>query len=546
MKIKKFLRQFLCSFFTIVLLGSFILFPLNAKAYENDVFVSPKAEGEITINLLVAEINPTLTSLDGKPFGNGSTTISASEYFHFSGEENLNNWIANFEEVSHNTVKFNVVDRIIIDEFPKYMSIESLDNESFQKLFKRDASGYGDWYSGVTNPDYAKYDTAGDLDYEYYTEKLDLANRRNAGEFDMLYLTGIDPLSPYETCTIGKNPFWVNGIGCYADCPNFLVVTPTFSRFDGSVENIGHLAEFMLGYNYSDVPYAEDYLDGSDYLSLNDWEKYSLCKFIATDNTEIYGYGMVHFSPNSDSDYDWSNPNKVKYYKDWKNGEEISDFSPYECYLNNPQFAYNNDPCISHHRWWFYNMPCEDGRDEDGYYKNWWRYIFTADYVTDVMSDKSYSASKAQIEPGERKPLLFKLRYLDAYIVETDVLESSAAVNVSDESILSLENGEIVGLKEGVANVEIKIDGKSLTYEITVAKNEEPEETISDEDTDTLEPIEEEPSDITPAPADTTTAYLSQSGIGSVAVIGIAGGAVALAIIIAIAILIVFIKMRKE
>ncbi|MCR4929675.1 MAG: hypothetical protein K5988_06750, partial [Lachnospiraceae bacterium] len=235
--------------------------------------------------------------------------------------------------------------------------------------------------------------------------------------------------------------------------------------------------------------------------------------------------------------------------KDWKNGEEISDFSPYECYLNNPQFAYNNDPCISHHRWWFYNMPFEDGRDEDGYYKNWWRYIFTADYVTDVMSDKSFSASKAQIEPGERKPLLFNLRYQDAYIVETDVLESSAAVSVSNESILSLENGEIVGLKEGVANVEIKIDGKSLTYEITVAKNEEPEETKSDEDT--IEPIDKEtidkkPADITPAPADTTPEDLSQSGIGSVAVIGIAGGAVALAILIAIAILIIFIKMRKE
>ena len=162
------------------------------------------------------------------------------------------------------------------------------------------------------------------------------------------------------------------------------------------------------------------------------------------------------------------------------------------------------------------------------------------------MSDKSFNASKAQIEPGERKPLLFKLRYLDANIVETDVLESSAAVNVSDESIISLENGEIVGLKEGVANVEIKIDGKSLTYEITVAKNEEPEETISDEDTDTLEPIEEEPADITPAPVNNTAVEINPPSLNSIAVIGIAGGAVALAIIITIAILIIFIKMRKE
>jgi hypothetical protein len=163
------------------------------------------------------------------------------------------------------------------------------------------------------------------------------------------------------------------------------------------------------------------------------------------------------------------------------------------------------------------------------------------------MSDKSFNALKAQIEPGERKPLLFKLRYLDAYIVETDALESSAAVSVSDESILSLENGEIVGLKEGVANVEIKIDGKSLTYEITVAKKEEePKEEVSDDNT--VEPIDEEPAEITPAPApaNETSEVLSQSGIGSVAVIAIAGGALALAIIIALAILIIIIKTRKE
>ena len=461
------MKKIFCAFLTVCFLAAVTLTPVKVLASEKGhLEPSPKSTGEIHVNLLVAAIDPTLTSLDDKPFWNGKNEIRASEYLGFSFDKSLSEWCAVFEEASHQTVKFNVVDKVIIDEFPKYKSIASLDNESYQALFEKDAFGYGNT-GGVFKQEYRQYDTCGDLDYDYYVEKLDLVNRKNANEFDMLYLIGIDPLSPFETCMVGNAPLWINGEGVIADCDNFVIATVTFSRFDGSIENIGHMAENMLGYTYGAVPYAPGILDGTNYSELNDWQKYCLCKFLATPETETYGYGVVHFSPNSTSDYDWENPDKVKYYKDWKNGTDVQEFSPDECYLDDPQFSYDRDPCISHHRWWFYNMPYEDGRDKKGYFNNWWRYIFTPYYVTDLLHDKTLGP-EVSLSIGERVPLKFTVQYYGGKEILTDPAESAAIVTVNGGDSFTYENGEIVGLKEGYGNIICSIDGKTVKYLVTV------------------------------------------------------------------------------
>lgn len=440
----------------------------DIKAQEPSDSQMTSSEGNIELNILVAAIDPNLSSIDGQTFSNGEMQIKASEYLGFSLEESVNMWCENFEEVSHESVDINVIDTVVLDEFPKYKSQASLDNQSFLDLFPKDDAGHGDWYAGITNPGYAKYDTWGDLDYDHYIETLNLVDRKNAGEFDMVFLIGIDPLSPYETCMVGRNAFWVNGEPIQADCDNFIIVTPTFSRKDGSIENIGHLAENMLGYTYGAIEYTPGAIDGSDIGALNDWQKYCLCEYLATPNTEVYGYGMVHFSPNSESDYDWSNPKLVKYYRDWQNSEDVADFSPSDCYLDNPDYAYNDDACISHHRWWFANMPYEDGRDEEGYYQNWWRYIFTPDYVTEIRFGDACSDGEISLAPGEEIPLDFDICYYSGKVVSTDVTEAGAPIFYEENEFFSYENGKIKANKDGTGNVVIKLDGKCLEYKVTV------------------------------------------------------------------------------
>lgn len=453
--------------------GDVVSIETNNSKTAPGLVVSPKADGTIKINLLVASIDPTLTSINGRNYHNGKNTIKASEYFNYSLAERVGFWCDSFEEVSHQTVEFNVVDTVEINEFPKYKadsSLPSLNNKSFQELFKMDENGYGMWYEGITSEAYRQYDTAGDLDYEYYIEKLDLVKKKNAGEFDVLLMIGIDPLSPNETCMVGRNPLWINGDTFCADCENFVIVTPTFSRPDGSIENVGHMSEAMLGYTYGNIDYVPGCIDGSNYNALNDWQKFCLCKYLATPGTSVYGYGMVHFSPNSDDDYDWENDTPVNYYKNWREGTGKSTFTAQSTYLaENSPYNYPNNPCISHHKWWFSNMPYEDGRDEDGYFNNWWRYIFTPDYVTGLSQVKENPQGKIDMKIGDETAVDFMVEYYSDTKIATDTAESDAAIILKKDSHLSVKEGKIVALTEGKETIEIRLDGISLFVSVSIS-----------------------------------------------------------------------------
>ncbi len=477
-------RKILSLLMTFIMLLLTFVPSYEAKAFntvDKNGNISLSATGEIKINLLVAAIDPTLTSIDNKNYWNGKKKIKASEYFGFSLDDSLNFWVDNFEEISHNTVDFNVVDTVVIDEFPKYSTgKESLDNKKFQQIFEKDSYGYGKWGEGVSKEEYKYWDTAGELDYDYYIDKLNLVKRKNNKEFDMVIMFGIDPLSPCETCMVGSSPSWVNGLCFERDCDNFVIVTPTFSRKDGSIENVGHLAEHMLGYTYGMIDYEPRHtIDGSNYMSLNDWQKYSLCELLGTNNSKVFGYGMVHYSPNSKADYDWENDtNKVKYYKDWKNGKDAQIFSP-KVYLDDPFYNKYYDSTVTHHRWWFYNMPYEDGRDKDGYYNNWWRYIFNPNYVTGIEADTSYPSGEIKLNVGDSTAVKFKVEDQAFKSFTSDTKVSSATVNIKDTSILSYSNGQIKANKAGKTTITVKLDGKSVKYTVNVTDQNAQKEQVT-------------------------------------------------------------------
>ena len=181
---------------------------------------------------------------------------------------------------------------------------------------------------------------------------------------------------------------------------------------------------------------------------------------------------MVHFSPNSTADYDWNNYTKVDYYKDWKNGTDKQKFTADEYMNTNSLFFYDGDPCISHHRWWFYNMPYEDGRDKDGYYNNWWRYIFTPYYVENLRPYSGYTNSVINIAVGDNIPVKFAVEDQGYNEYVSDTVQSSAPVEIKDKSILSFSNGKIKALKKGKTTITVKLDGKTLNYTVNVGASQ--------------------------------------------------------------------------
>ena len=92
-------RKILSLLMTFIMLLLTFVPSYEAKAFntvDKNGNISLSATGEIKINLLVAAIDPTLTSIDNKNYWNGKKKIKASEYFGFSLDDSLNFWIDNF------------------------------------------------------------------------------------------------------------------------------------------------------------------------------------------------------------------------------------------------------------------------------------------------------------------------------------------------------------------------------------------------------------------------------------------------------------------
>lgn len=472
----------------IIFLGLFLLGAKETYALETD--------DTETYNILVIEINPTVSHPSGGNFGNGQKTIKASEYLGFHLNESVDFLKNNLEEVSHGTVKFNIVNTISLNEFPTYNTTASMTQSKFFEFFPVQSNGYGNWYNGVLrNPEYNTFvKNFGELNYTYLINKCDLINRKNRGEFDMVWLYGIDPLSPYETCMVGRNPFFVNGSPITADCDNFVIASMVFSRKDGMIEDIGHLSEFTLDRVYG-AGYNQTKLDGTNLSKLNTWQKFILCKETATAATNVYGLGMVHFSPNSvpdpsipnsTADYDWANNTPVNtYWKDFANGnlnnigQTVSTYTYSSVYEGNTgtnynasstDYAYSNAACIAHHRWWFSSMPHYAGRDENGFSNNWWKYIMTPDYVTSLSATSEFSNKSITMLVGDEIDLKFIANRYSGKNLTLDAVTSQANVTVATDGAFSYVGGQVKATREGNGKIVIKYDGRVLELTINVAK----------------------------------------------------------------------------
>jgi len=70
---------------------------------------------------------------------------------------------------------------------------------------------------------------------------------------------------------------------------------------------------------------------------------------------------------------------------------------------------------------------------------------------------------------GSSSAIKFKVKEQSGNEFTSDTVKTSAAVVIADKSVLSYDNGKIVALKAGSSSITVKIDGKSVTYTVTVS-----------------------------------------------------------------------------
>jgi hypothetical protein len=86
--------------------------------------------------------------------------------------------------------------------------------------------------------------------------------------------------------------------------------------------------------------------------------------------------GLVHFPPNGERDYDYSNTTPIKTYADeWMNYPQM-DFSPEKArVVDNSEWAHEGGDQWGFMMWYFSHLPHFKGLDNHGKLNNWWHYI---------------------------------------------------------------------------------------------------------------------------------------------------------------------------
>ncbi len=274
----------------------------------------------------------------------GRRLLQMPETAHWSRVEDLlAGYIADVAECSGGLVKYQVVERLVLDEFPVKADRFTYDAASYLQALRTGRYHSPDW-----------------MDYGRILNELQLLRRVEQGDFDEVWLFGAPGFGFYESRMAGRGAFWCNAPPCEdtETCrKRFVIMGFSYERGVGEMlEDLGHRAESVLDYRWRNVP--DD---------ANLWKIFSQYNQIAPGQAEV---GMMHWAPNSVRDYDWGNPRAVSTRADdWLNFPNLAG----EVKMANCS-AWGNGEVRAHHKWWFKHLPKAPGRI-NGVAGNWWRYV---------------------------------------------------------------------------------------------------------------------------------------------------------------------------
>lgn len=248
-------------------------------------------------------------------------------------------------EVSYGLARFEIVERITLDEFPPKVD-----------GFRYTPQAYLDVLRGVQPPHQPQ-----EVDYRDLLSRFNVLSRVKNGEVDEVWVFAFPHAGFYESVMAGKDAFWCNAppLSGTEDCPRrFVIMGFSYERGVGEMfEAFGHRVESIMERVFAP-------LQGEANL----WKRFTRYDKIAPGRAAV---GTIHFAPNSERDYDWGNPRPV-----WS---ECDDWR-----LNFPNFQglkrqvtaeeWGNGDLLLHHLWWFRHIPHVAGR-KNGILHNWWAYI---------------------------------------------------------------------------------------------------------------------------------------------------------------------------
>jgi hypothetical protein len=284
------------------------------------------------------------------PVMDGAGTKLSKEQHWNRPDDLANTYIQDLLEVSSGLARYEVVQRVELNEFPALTDGFRYTPQTFQAALNRTQPAH--------QPQYASY--------QALLTGLNVIPRIENREIDEVWLMGFPYAGFYESTMGGAGGFWCNSppqawsTGCRR---RFVVMGFNYERGVGEMlHSFGHRCESCIGQVFSKLPDSK-----------NLYKRFALYDKVAPGLAEL---GTIHFPPNAEKDYDYNNPRKViSNCDDWYNFPGFKN----ETRLVNAD-EWGNGDMRTLHKWWLKHLPKVAGRI-NGVANNWWQYCLDPNLI---------------------------------------------------------------------------------------------------------------------------------------------------------------------
>src|SRR5258706_784747 len=311
------------------------LFKSTSARYPQDSVNEPALISQIKVLALV--FDPIMDKASG-------ATLSQTMKW-YRATDLITGFMADLVLISNGMARYQIVQRIDIDEFPQKIDRFRYTPETYLDVLQKKAT--------VHLPQ--------DVSYDVILKKYDILQRVAKGQIDEVWIFGFPNAGFYESTMGGPGSFWCNAPplkGTEASKRRFVIMGFSYERYVGEMfESYVHRAESIMDKTFSKLT--------GDANLLRHFTRYEK---IAPGKAACV---KVPLSPNTPQHSYWNNPTAVKS----------------ECYdwlLNFPNFKgdlrmvgpseWGNGDLRKHHTWWLNHFPRVAGR-KNGIHNNWWQYV---------------------------------------------------------------------------------------------------------------------------------------------------------------------------
>lgn len=331
--------------------------------------VAAQPEAAKTVNVIVINIDPVLKTHNG---------LKLHEYLKWSDPWQLTErLVADSRAASRGFVNYRVVEKIEYDGFPTFRDGFTYTEETFLTMWEKDREKAS---KGMTS-------------FQWLFKKFDLPAKIKAENVSEVWLWGAPyfawdelhwktpgDLIPYQT----ENPWFYRPYDIPDIGKTVWIMGWNYERGEGEMlESYCHRIESVLSLTVGKGVWDPKLKRG------NPWDQFTRVDKDFPGESEV---GSVHYAPNSASDYDWSNTNKVwTYAEDWLSYPKL----PRQKRLLNATIG-GWAGITGHHLWWMTHLPHASGVT-DGFYNNWWQYIVNYDQAIKDLPPPGATFQKAKV-----------------------------------------------------------------------------------------------------------------------------------------------------